>query len=204
MVILLLLLPWMALGAFALLRIRLPVKLPAVAGAAHPTAPGREGEMAPASSGAPAGADHPAETSLVSIVVPARNEEATIEACLRSLTSQDYPAFEILVVDDQSSDRTAEIVRGIPRGRAREVRLVPGAPLPQGWFGKPWACAQGAALARGSRILFTDADTVHAPGLLARAVAGLEEDRADVLTLLGRQVMETFWEVLPILSISSM
>ena len=105
MVILLLLLPWMALGAFALLRIRLPVRLPAVAGAARPTEPGREGERAPASSGAPAGADHPAEASLVSIVVPARNEEATIEALMatRADTMFSPSVMEVSVDSDLSS-----------------------------------------------------------------------------------------------------
>ena len=68
-----------------------------------------------------------------------------------------------------------------------------GAELPDDWIGKPWACHQGAAVATGDLLLFTDADTTHGPALLARAVAGLREEKADLLTVLGRQLMETFW-----------
>ncbi len=164
--------PWLALGLFAALFIRLPRGLPPDGGA-----PSR---------------DLPS----VSVVIPARNEEANIGACLASLASQDYGPFEILVVDDQSKDGTAGIVREAPLGNARELRLIPGEPLPEGWFGKPWACAQGAAQAQGGLLLFTDADTIHAPTLLTRAVAGMEEEEADALTLVGRQIMGSFWEQL--------
>jgi chlorobactene glucosyltransferase len=131
---------------------------------------------------------------LVSIVIPARNEARNIERVLRSVLASRYPRFEVIVVDDQSQDGTAALARRVPVGGAERVEVVDGKPLPDGWLGKPWACAQGARVVRGDLILFTDADTVHSPDLLACAVAGLQEDRADLLTVLGRQLMLTFWE----------
>lgn len=164
-------LPWLALLAFLVFRVRLPRELPAA------VSEGRSASM-----------------PSVSVIVPARNEAVNIEACVGSLTGSDYPDFEIVVVDDRSDDGTAERARGVPRGRARRIEVVTGAELPEDWLGKPWACAQGAAAATGEVLLFTDADTIHQPALLSRAVAGLNEDGADLLTVSGRQLMETFWE----------
>lgn len=130
----------------------------------------------------------------VSVIVPARNEEQTIASCLASLMGSDHGAFEIIVVDDGSQDRTSEVVEAVSRTAGVPMRLIRGAPLPPGWFGKPWACWQGARAARGTLLLFTDADTQHAPDLLRRSVAALFQSGAHALTLLGRQGMETFWE----------
>ncbi|MCR4439161.1 MAG: glycosyltransferase [bacterium] len=115
----------------------------------------------------------------VSILVPARNEQGSIAACVSSLVAQSYPDFEVLVLDDDSADGTAAVVRdtgGTP------VRLVHGQPLPEGWNGKPWACHQLAATATGELLFFTDADTRHQPETLARAVAALQSTKADLLT----------------------
>jgi len=131
---------------------------------------------------------------LVSIIVPARDEAVNIETCVRSLTATEYEAFEVIVVDDRSSDGTAEIVRGLDRGNARRIIVVAGRELPEGWLGKPWACKQGADVAEGELLLFTDADTRHGQDLLARAVAGLDEELADLFTVIGRQLLESFWE----------
>ena len=166
---LLLALPWVGVLAFIFFVARLPRELPL---------PNRSAGSEP----------------LVSVIVPARNEAANIETCVRSLTASSYPAFEVIVVDDRSEDGTAEIVRSLGAGNARRLCLVEGAELPQGWLGKPWACRQGAAVAEGGLLLFTDADTRHGPDLLARAVAGLREEEADLLTLVGKQLMESFWE----------
>lgn len=130
----------------------------------------------------------------VSVIVPARNEALNIGACVRSLTASEYPAFEVIVVDDGSEDETADIVRTLARTSPVDVRLVPAGELPEGWLGKPWACHRGAEAARGELLLFTDADTRHAADLLARAVAGLEEERPDLLTVIGSQLMESGWE----------
>ena len=161
--------PWIALVAYILIKVRLPRPLPVV-DATDRAAP------------------------LASVIVPARNEERSIRSCVESICASDYPDFEVIVVDDGSDDATLELARAIPPNHARRVVVVEGHPLPKGWMGKPWACAQGARVAEGDLLLFTDADTVHAPELLGRAVAGMVEDEGDALTLLGRQIMETFWE----------
>lgn len=160
-------LPWLAFLGFVLFAVKVPRALPDRSPSAHPS---------------------------VSIVVPARNEALNIETCLRSLTATEYPDFEIIVVDDRSEDGTGDLARAVSAGNARRLEVVEGAEMPDGWMGKPWACAQGAARAKGDLILFTDADTTHGPELLAKAVAGMDEDGADLMTLLGRQLMETFWE----------
>lgn len=187
----LLTLPWLVVGLLSLLAIRLPRLLPEKEGETD-TWNGERGDAS--EDGTVQAWGH--EAPFLSVVIPARNEEANIGACLSSLAAQTYPAFEILVVDDESGDRTAEIVRETPPGNSTEIRLIRGSPLPGGWFGKPWACHQGAAEARGDLILFTDADTVHRAELLAGAVRALKEDGVDALTLMGRQVMDTFWEQL--------
>ncbi len=106
----------------------------------------------------------------LSIVVPARNEELNVERCVASLLAQRYPDFEVIVVDDQSTDATGAVLERIARDRPR-LHVIAGAPLPGGWIGKPWALAQGARAARGEWLLFTDADTVHEPIAAASAMA---------------------------------
>lgn len=115
-------------------------------------------------------AREPAETRcepLVSLLVPARNEEAHIEMCVRSLLGQRYERLEILVLDDLSSDATAALVQKIidelPATRRGRLQLVRGVSLPPGWVGKNFACHQLFQRARGTYLFFTDADTVHAP-----------------------------------------
>ncbi len=135
----------------------------------------------------------PARGALVSVVVPARNEAATIEAVVRSVLASTYQPLELLVLDDRSTDDTAAIVERLAAEDAR-LRLVRGEPLPEGWYGKPWACRQGYRAARGDLLLFTDADTRHQPELLARAVGALRAERADLVTVAPRQRCETFWE----------
>src|SRR3954447_23333901 len=102
----------------------------------------------------------------VSVIIPARNEEANLGSCLESLVNQDGLDFEIIVVNDHSSDRTREIASSFAN-----VRVIEAGPLPPGWTGKNNAVATGAGGARGEWLLFTDADTVHVPGSLARALA---------------------------------
>jgi chlorobactene glucosyltransferase len=116
----------------------------------------------------------PVSPPLISVLIPARNEELNIKACLESLQRQDYPNFEVLVLDDGSFDNTANIVAGIAAVDNR-IKLIRGAPLPEDWAGKPHACYQLAQKARGSWLLFVDADTTHAPHML-RSVLGLALD----------------------------
>ncbi len=128
---------------------------------------------------------------LVSVIIPARDEARNIERCVRSVLATTYAPIEVIVVDDRSTDGTAEIIEpAIGNG----VRLVRGAELPAGWFGKQWAIVQGYRVARGELLVFADADTRHEPELLARAVRGLQTERVDLFTVLPRQEMRTFWE----------
>lgn len=142
----------------------------------------------------------PAEYPFVSVLVPARNEERSLDACLASLSAQTYPAYEVLVVDDRSDDGTWSIIE---RWQSRSPRVLGlrGIPLPAGWVGKCFACHQLSLHARGTLLLFTDADTVHAPETLTAAVAALERSGADLLSLLPRLRLESFWEkvVMPML-----
>ena len=128
---------------------------------------------------------------LVSVIVPARNEAATIRTLLGSLLATRYHPVEIVVVDDRSTDATAALVSTISDPR---LRLLPGEELPQGWYGKPWACYQGFRKARGSLLLFTDADTHHHPDLLGRAVGALSREGAGLVTVAPLQRCVTFWE----------
>jgi chlorobactene glucosyltransferase len=136
------------------------------------------------------------EGPLVSVIIPARNEAVNIERCVRSVLETAYGAIEVIVIDDRSSDATPQIVERLARApdAAGRLTLVRGTELPEGWFGKPWAVAQGYAVARGELLLFTDADTWHHPELLPRAVRALVEERVDLVSVLARQETVTFWE----------
>ena len=134
--------------------------------------------------------------SLVSVIIPARNEAVNIERAVRSILATEYRPIELIVVDDRSSDATAEIVERLTRSPEAEgrLRLVRGAELPEGWFGKSWAIVQGYRVARGEVLLFTDADTWHHPELLPRTVTLLTTERVDLVSVVARQEMVTFWE----------
>ncbi len=133
----------------------------------------------------------------VSVLIPARNEEFRVRPCLESLLKQDYPAFEILVLDDRSTDRTFNLVKELAKHNLR-LKILRGRELPPGWVGKPWACFQLSKKAKGEWFFFTDADTWHQPEMLKRTVQMAEEKKADVLTLFTRQVTKTWMEALVI------
>jgi chlorobactene glucosyltransferase len=142
--------------------------------------------------------DYPPQRTgpLVSVIVPARNEAMNIEHSVRSILATEYRPIELIVVDDRSSDATAEIVERLARSGGSEgrLRLVRGAELPEGWFGKSWAIVQGYRVARGDVLLFTDADTWHHPELLPRAVTLLTAERVHLVSVVSRQETVTFWE----------
>jgi glycosyltransferase involved in cell wall biosynthesis len=125
----------------------------------------------------------PADGSLLSVLIPARDEAARIGACLEGLASQSYRHFELIVVDDHSCDGTADVVRSYA-GRVPALRVLASAPLPLGWAGKCWACWQAAAQASGAWLLFLDADVAPLPGLLAAIVERAERQPLDLLTLM--------------------
>jgi hypothetical protein len=114
---------------------------------------------------------------MVSVIVPARNEEACLGACLESLVDQTGVSFEIIVVDDGSSDRTREIAQSFPG-----VLVIDPKALPRGWTGKNNALVAGAKKARGQWLLFTDADTFHRAGSLSRSLAEVQRQKAALLS----------------------
>lgn len=129
----------------------------------------------------------PRPAPLVSVLIPARDEEANIGTCLESLQKQDYPNFEILVIDDNSSDNTSAIVDRMAATDSRIQRFT-GKPLPKGWAGKPFACHQLAKKANGSWLLFVDADTIHAPGMLRSMISLAIECKLSLLSGFPRQM----------------
>ncbi|MBV8102008.1 MAG: glycosyltransferase [Verrucomicrobia bacterium] len=142
----------------------------------------------------------PSTLPRVSVLLPARNEALGIRSCLESLLKQNYSSLEIIVLDDESVDATAEIAAalGFSTNREATCRLIRGAPLPPGWTGKSWACHQLAEVARGDYLLFTDADTVHQPETVSSAVAAAQRVGCDLLTLWPFQTTVTFAEKLVI------
>lgn len=130
---------------------------------------------------------------LVSVIIPARNERRNIERSMRAALEATWPNVEVVVVDDRSTDGTGAIARGVAASDSR-VRVVETPDLPAGWFGKPWACATGAAHARGDILCFTDADARHGRELVARAVTAMSSRALDMLTVAGHQELGTFWE----------
>lgn len=136
----------------------------------------------------------------MSVIIPARNEEASLGTCLESLKSQAEVDFEIIVVDDHSTDRTREIASSFAATPGSKVRLLEAGTLPNGWTGKNNAVVTGVQHVEGEWLLLTDADTVHLPGTLARALAEAREHQVDMLSYSPEQIAVTFWEmaVLPV------
>lgn len=125
------------------------------------------------------------ECPRVSVIVPARNEEKNIRTCVSSLLGQDYSSFEVIVVNDHSDDSTAKILSELQE-EYPHLRVLDCEALPAGWTGKNWACDEGYRQAKGELLVFTDADTQHAPQFLRKAVAALLHERADLLTIIPR------------------
>ncbi len=130
---------------------------------------------------------------LISICVPARNEENNIRSCVESALAQDYPNIEVIVLDDRSTDATLTRLREIA---ARDSRLLPisGSDLPEGWAGKPHALFQASAAARGEWLCFVDADTSLRPEAISSVYAKAIETEADLFTTMNEQIMGSFWE----------
>ncbi len=145
------------------------------------------------------------EWPFVSVIVPARNEERDVVACLDSLARQDYPAYELIFVDDESTDRTAVLAERALKACAG-ARIIRGRPRPSAaWVGKSWALTQGSAEARGTWLLFIDADVVHHPLAIRQAVAMAIQVHADALSILPAIECRSFWEktVMPLFALLS-
>ncbi|MBE7468388.1 MAG: glycosyltransferase [Anaerolineales bacterium] len=138
----------------------------------------------------------------LSILIPARNEAAVIGQTVRSLLNQDYPHFELLLLDDNSTDHTAAVAHAAAQGDSR-LRVIIGSPLPGGWLGKNWACHQLAQAASGEWLIFTDADVRWSPGALAALAAEMNRTQADLLTVWPTQHTVTWGErlVVPLMAL---
>jgi chlorobactene glucosyltransferase len=147
---------------------------------------------------------------LLSILVPARDEEQCIEGCIRSLVAQDYEPLEVIVLDDNSSDATAAIVQSIiddlPTAQRRRLQLLQGQALPAGWVGKNFACHQLAQHAEGDYLLFTDADTVHSPEMARAVIACMQHFGVKLLTAQPEFEMKSLGErlIVPLLNFTIM
>jgi chlorobactene glucosyltransferase len=130
---------------------------------------------------------------LVSILIPARNEEKNIEKCIKAFLKQDYPNLEIIVLDDNSSDNTYSIVKKISE-RNKNVKIFKGKPLLQGWLGKNYACFQLSRFAKGEYFVFTDADTYHFQNSISSSLAALLGNGLDALCPFPREIMITIHE----------
>jgi|SRR5579872_1351 len=132
----------------------------------------------------------------ISVIIPARNEEVSLSACLQSIVSQRGVPFEVIVVDDGSTDRTSEIAKSFTN-----VRLIQSGSMPQGWSGKNNAVCCGASVARGEWLLFTDADTVHLSGSLARSLTEAKKRNVDMLSYSPEQDIRSVCEkaVMPVI-----
>ena len=136
----------------------------------------------------------------LSVIVPARNEELKIRRCLQSLLNQDYPNYEIIVIDDRSTDNTGQIIQEMARQDNR-ITFVEGKTLPDGWIGKCNALAHAVGYASGDWLLFTDADTCHGPHSLTDSLSYALTEGADMISFVPVQELGSFWErvIMPVL-----
>jgi chlorobactene glucosyltransferase len=134
---------------------------------------------------------------LVSVMIPARNEEKNIERCLNSLRNQEYRNYEILVIDDNSTDNTPGILKRIA-AEDKRIRVFRGKPLPDDWFGKPFALHQLSQKAKGEILLFTDADTIHSPASVSWAVSNITGLKTDMVSGYVGQIFLSFGEVVTV------
>jgi chlorobactene glucosyltransferase len=134
---------------------------------------------------------------LISVLIPARNEEKNIERCINSLRNQVYKNYEILVLDDNSTDGTPKILKRLAASDKR-IRVFRGAPLPEDWFGKPFALHQLSRHARGEILLFTDADTIHSPTSVSWAATNIAGLKADLVSGYVGQIFLSFGEIVTI------
>jgi len=134
----------------------------------------------------------PSGNPRVSVIVPARNEEATIEQALQTLLSLDYDNYEVIAVNDRSTDRTGEIIERVAQASFAQakLRVIHHNELPPGWLGKTHAMWTAANLATGEWLLFTDADVHFKPDSLRRALAYAESEPADHVVLFPRMIMK--------------
>ena len=129
---------------------------------------------------------------MVTVIIPARNEEKDIGRCLDSLIGQTYDNYEIVVIDDSSEDKTSKIIAEYAKNNSKVVPVT-AQPKPDGWMGKNWACMEGYKKATGELLLFTDADTVHSQNVISLAVSHLLSYNLDALTAIPHIKIKNMW-----------
>ena len=139
---------------------------------------------------------------LISIILPARNEERHIRNCIDSLLNQDYPNFEIILVDDESTDMTLTIMKEFEKLYPTKIKVISITNRDENWVGKNWACYQGYLQSKGSLLLFTDADSIHSIETMSLAVQNVIHDRLDAITVMPMLLCNDFLTkvTLPILT----
>jgi chlorobactene glucosyltransferase len=144
----------------------------------------------------------PSSPPRLSLLIPARNEAAVISQIVRGLLAQTYPHFEIILLDDHSTDNTATLAQAAANDDPR-FRVLTGQPLPSGWMGKSWACHQLAQAAAGDWLIFADADVRWSPQALAALVSEMNHTQADLLTIWPTQITVTWGErlVVPLMAL---
>jgi len=131
---------------------------------------------------------------LVSVVIPARNEIDNLADCLEAVLAQDHPALQVVVLDDGSTDGTTEVLAALSDDPRVTVVTGGDAPLPEGWFGKPWALERAQRHARGDWLFFIDADVRLAPEAVSRVIAYGQGHELGMVSGLGSLEMRSFWE----------
>ena len=139
----------------------------------------------------------------VSILIPARNEEKNIKEFLPRILKQNYPNYEVIVLDDNSEDNTYKELKKLECDR---LKIIKGKPLEKGWIGKPWACHQLSKEAKGDLFLFLDADVELQPEALESAVALFQEEKVSMLSCFPQQIMKSWgeWLIIPIIDLMSL
>jgi chlorobactene glucosyltransferase len=135
----------------------------------------------------------PADAPFISVCIPARNEGRNIGRCVGVLLAQTYPNYEVIVLDDRSTDVTPEILRRYA-DKDKRLQVISGSDLPAGWAGKPHALTQAVAAARGEWVCFVDADTFLMPEALSSVYLKAVATGADLFSIMTRQELGTFWE----------
>lgn len=130
----------------------------------------------------------------ISVLIPARNEDKSIRSCVKSIMDQAYDNFELIVLDDQSTDRTGTILKQMQNDLPGTFNVIKGDPKPDDWLGKPWACHQLFQHSSGDILLFADADTSFESDTLTRVATAFEQDQLDALTVWPQQTQHTYWE----------
>jgi len=135
------------------------------------------------------------EKPLVSICIPARNEELVINTCVRSALNQTYSNIEVLVLDDDSDDKTPGILQSIKSDVNESLQIINGAGKPENWLGKNWACYQLSKQSKGEIIIFIDADVQLEPHCVDALVTRMSQDKSiGLLSIWPEQIVITFWE----------